>query len=81
MKKDPYALHPLCRPTQGPRPAVGDLVHVQNAYNLNRGHVVKINKTTATVAFSMFGHVPHERRVPYEKLAMPDEPIACVCEY
>ena len=81
MKKDPYALHPQCRPTQGPRPTVGDMVHVQSSYDLNRGKVVKLNKTTATVAFDMFGYVPHERRVPYEKIALPDELIACICEY
>lgn len=81
MKTDPYALHPQCRPTQGPRPCVGDPVYVQNTYDLNPGCVVKLNKTTATVAFNMFGYVPHERRVPYEKIALPDEPIACICEY
>lgn len=81
MSKDPYADHPHCRPTQGPRPGVGEVVHVQQAYELIPGKVVKLNRTTATVHFERFGFLPHDRRVPYEKLARADEMIACICEY
>ena len=81
MKKDPYADLPQCRPTRGPAPQVGETVYVQQSYDLVPGVVVKLNRTTATVHFEQFGFLPHDRKVPYEKIALSHEPIACICEY
>jgi hypothetical protein len=59
---------------------IGDIIYVLSEYNLCKGEVVSINKTTVKVVFQIPWCIPQVKNVKLEKLCGADEEIVIVWE-
>jgi hypothetical protein len=59
---------------------IGDTIYVLSEYNLCKGEVVSINKTTVKVVFQIPWCIPQVKNVKLEKLCGADEEIVIVWE-